>query len=67
MTYFKAHFLIPYPFTAPFTAHKLYDVIDFNSNNGTYTVIDDNGERKSVDWNRFIDQGRKAREYERAR
>jgi hypothetical protein len=62
---FTARFTTPYSFAAPFTKGKVYEVIDFNDWLGTYTIIDDNGNRKNVDWLRFEDQGRKSTAYER--
>lgn len=64
---FTAKFVQPYRFTAPFTKGKVYEVIDFNDYFGTYTILDDNGERKNVDWARFEDQGRASTEYQRKR
>lgn len=64
---FTAIFTQPYPFAAPFTKGKAYEVIDFNDWLGTYTVIDDEGHRKNVDWLRFEDQGRASTAYERNR
>lgn len=62
---FRAKFLVPYSFEAPFTKGKTYDVVDFNDFYGTYIVVDDHGETKHVDWLRFEDQGRLSTVYQR--
>lgn len=64
---FTAIFTEPYPFKAPFTKGKAYEVIDFDDWRGTYTILDDNGERKNVCWHRFEDQGRASTEYQTKR
>lgn len=51
--------------TAPFTKGKVYEVIDFNDYFGTYTIIDDNGDRACVDWLRFADQGKASSDYQK--
>lgn len=61
---FLAKFVQPYKFTSAFTKGKMYKVIDFNDYMGTYTILDDNGERKMVDWMRFEDQGKLSTQYQ---
>lgn len=60
---FDAIFEEAYPFTAPYTVGKTYRVIDFNDYFGTYTILDDEGQRKNVDWLRFADKGRASTAY----
>ncbi len=60
---FTAKFVQPYRHAAPFTKGATYTVIDFNEYFGTYTVLNDDGERASVDWMRFEDQGRASAQY----
>jgi hypothetical protein len=57
---FDAVLTHPYaPFTnSALTKGKTYRVIDASDWSGTYTILDDNGERKCVDWQRFEDQGK---------
>ena len=62
---FHAKFTTPYRHTAPFTKGKTYEVIDFNDYFGTYTIINDAGERADVDWLRFEDQGKLSTAYQR--
>ncbi len=65
MTLFTATLLSPYEKTETLTKGRAYDVIDFNDYFGTYTVINDKGERTNVNWWRFADQGRASTEYAR--
>lgn len=62
---FEAKLIQAYRHNAPFTKGKVYQVLDFNDWSGTYTILNDNGERASVDWMRFEDQGRASTEYSR--
>lgn len=64
---FTATLARPYRHAAPFTKGKAYQVIDFNDYFGTYTILNDDGERACVDWDRFVDQGRAATDYSNAR
>lgn len=64
---FTAKLAQPFRHSAPFTKGKVYEVIDFNDYFGTYTILNDNGERANVDWARFEDQGRASTEYQRKR
>ena len=57
-TLFTATLVHPFRHTSPFTKGKVYDVVDFNDYFGTYTIINDAGERANVDWLRFADQGK---------
>lgn len=66
MTMFTAKLVEGFRHTAPFTKGKVYDVIDFNDYFGTYTIINDAGERACVDWLRFEDNGRASEAYSRA-
>lgn len=64
---FTATLAQPYRHSAPFTKGKVYEVIDFNDCFGTYTVLNDNGERANVDWMRFADQGKASSAYQASR
>lgn len=63
MALFTATLAQPYRHSAPFTKGRAYEVIDFNDCFGTYLVLNDDGERASVDWDRFEDLGQAARAY----
>ena len=62
---FTATFVTPYSHPAGMTVGKTYEVLNFDDWMGTYTVADDNGNIKNVDWLRFADQGRASTEYQR--
>lgn len=53
---FKATLTQPYR-RAALTKGKVYEVIDANDYFGTYLVLDDKGERCTIDWMCFADQG----------
>lgn len=50
---------------AGMTVGRTYDVVDFNDYLGTYTIINDKGERAALDWLRFDDKGRASTRYSR--
>lgn len=62
---FDAILVTPYEKTALLTKGRTYRVIDFNDYFGTYTIINDAGERANVHWWRFADMGRASTEYQR--
>lgn len=62
---FTAKLVQTFRHTAPFTKGKVYEVVDYNDCFGTYTIINDAGERANVDWMRFEDQGKASTEYAR--
>lgn len=62
---FTATLIETFRHTAPFTKGKTYEVIDFNDYFGTYTILDDNGERAVLDWLRFADQGKASTNYQK--
>lgn len=64
---FTATLIQAYRHTAPFTKGKAYEVIDFNDYFGTYLILNDDGERASVSWDRFEDQGKAAEAYQNNR
>lgn len=64
---FTATLSQPYRHSALFTKGKVYEVIDFNDYFGTYTILNDNGERANVDWMRFADQGKASSTYQASR
>lgn len=64
-TLFTATLVHPFRHTAPFTKGKVYNVVDFNDYFGTYTIINDAGERANVDWLRFADQGKASTAWQR--
>lgn len=61
---FTATLIQAYRHTAPFTKGKVYEVIDFNDYFGTYTILNDDGERANVGWDHFEDQGKAASAYQ---
>lgn len=64
---FNAKLIYAFGNSAPFTKGKTYQVVDFNDYFGTYTILNDNGERAALNWMRFEDRGYAARNYARAR
>jgi len=55
---FNAILETPYIKTSTLTKGRTYRVIDANEYFGTYTVINDIGERANVNWWRFRDMGK---------
>lgn len=66
MTLFTAK-LNTRPISSALTYGKVYDVVDFSDWTGTYTILNDRGERCCLDWHRFEDQGKASTAYERNR
>jgi hypothetical protein len=54
---FTAIMDVPYVRTSTLTKGRAYTVIDVNEYFGTYTIINDLGQRANVDWLRFRDMG----------
>lgn len=63
---FDAVLMQPYEKTNTLTKGRTYRVIDLNEYFGTYTIINDIGERANVGWWRFADQGHLSTEYVRS-
>ena len=49
------------------TKGKTYEVVDFNEYMGTYAIRNDWGNRISLNWMRFEDQGHASTEYQQGR
>lgn len=55
---FDAIMATPYVKTSTLTKGRVYRVIDANEYFGTYTIVNDLGERANVEWWRFADMGK---------
>ena len=64
---FNAKFVKAYQHNTPLTKGRTYEVIDFNDYFGTYYIMNDNGERAAISWDRFEDGGRAATAYQQER
>lgn len=61
----KVKFETPYPrhVRAALTKGRDYEVLDVDQWLGNYLILDDEGERRAVDWLRFEDKGKRSDEF----